>query len=53
MASVLVGAKQVLMDVFDADRALEFAEREGATVLHGFEERRQHQRARGPPAPPA
>jgi fatty-acyl-CoA synthase len=37
MAAVLVGAKQILMDVFDADRALDLAEREGATVLHGFE----------------
>ena len=37
MAAVLVGARQVLMDVFDADRALDLAEQEGATVLHGFE----------------
>jgi fatty-acyl-CoA synthase len=37
MAAVLVGARQVLMDVFDADRALDLAEKEGATVLHGFE----------------
>src|SRR5918996_1884433 len=37
MAAVLIGAKQVLMDVFDPDRALDLAEQEGATVLHGFE----------------
>ena len=37
MAAVLVGARQVLMDGFDADRALDLAEQEGATVLHGFE----------------
>jgi fatty-acyl-CoA synthase len=37
MAAVLVGAKQVLMDVFDAERALDLAEQERATVLHGFE----------------
>lgn len=33
----LTGAKQVLMDVFDADQALDLAEREKATFLHGFE----------------
>ena len=37
MSAVLVGAKQILMDVFDAERALDLAEREQATVLHGFE----------------
>jgi fatty-acyl-CoA synthase len=37
MAATLVGAKQILMDVFDAERALDLAEQEGATVLHGFE----------------
>jgi fatty-acyl-CoA synthase len=37
MTCVLTGARQVLMDVFDADRVLDLAEREGATVLHGFE----------------
>ena len=37
MASVLVGAKQIMMDQFDADRALDLAEQEKATVLHGFE----------------
>jgi fatty-acyl-CoA synthase len=37
MGAVLVGAKQVLMEVFDAERALDLAERERATVLHGFE----------------
>jgi len=37
LGAVLVGAKQILMDVFDADRALDLAEQEQATVLHGFE----------------
>ncbi len=37
MAAVLVGAKQILMDGFDAERALDLAEQERATVLHGFE----------------
>ncbi|MGE0484144.1 MAG: AMP-binding protein [Gammaproteobacteria bacterium] len=37
MLCVHAGSCQVLMDVFDADRALDLAEREGATVLHGFE----------------
>lgn len=37
MMCALTGAKQVLMDVFDAERALDLAEREGATLLHGFE----------------
>jgi fatty-acyl-CoA synthase len=37
MGAVLMGSKQILMDVFDADRALDVAEKEGATVLHGFE----------------
>jgi len=37
MTCVLTGARQVLMDVFDGDRALDLAAREGATVLHGFE----------------
>jgi fatty-acyl-CoA synthase len=37
MAATLVGAKQILMDVFDAERTLDLAEQEGATVLHGFE----------------
>ena len=37
MAGVLVGAKQIMMDVFDAERALDLAEQEHATVLHGFE----------------
>jgi len=35
--AVLTGAKQVLMDTFDADRALDLAVAENATVLHGFE----------------
>ncbi|MEX2222448.1 MAG: AMP-binding protein [Candidatus Rokuibacteriota bacterium] len=37
MGAVLVGAKQILMEVFDAERALDLAEQEQATVLHGFE----------------
>ena len=37
MACVLTGARQVLMDAFDAERALDLASLEGATVLHGFE----------------
>lgn len=37
IVAVLCGAKQVLMDVFDADRALDLATEENATVLHGFE----------------
>jgi len=35
--SMLTGSKQVLMDVFDADRALDLAVEENATVAHGFE----------------
>ena len=37
MTCVLTGAKQVLMDVFDADRALDLAECENVTMLHGME----------------
>src|SRR5712691_1322890 len=37
MMCVLTGARHVMMDVFDADRALGLAEQDGATVLHGFE----------------
>jgi fatty-acyl-CoA synthase len=37
MIAVLTGATQILMDVFDADAALDLAERECATILHGFE----------------
>jgi len=37
MMSVLYGSRHVMMDVFDAERALDLAEAEGATVLHGFE----------------
>lgn len=33
----LTGSKQVLMDVFDAEKVLDLAEREQATFLHGFE----------------
>lgn len=37
MGSVAVGARQVMMETFDADLALDIAERERATVLHGFD----------------
>ena len=37
MIAVMTGAKQVLMDVFDAERALDLAVQEGVNVLHGFE----------------
>ena len=37
MISVISGAKQVLLDAFDADEALDTAEREGVTIMHGFE----------------
>ncbi|MGH8595406.1 MAG: AMP-binding protein [Gammaproteobacteria bacterium] len=37
MMCALTGAKQILMDTFDAERVLDLAERERATFLHGFE----------------
>ena len=37
MTCVLSGAKQILMEAFDAEEALDMAVTEGATVLHGFE----------------
>ena len=37
VTSVMTGGTQVLMDVFDADAALDLAVAEHATVLHGFE----------------
>lgn len=37
MMCVLFGSRHVMMDVFDAEHALDLAETEGATVLHGFE----------------
>jgi len=37
MMCVLTGARHVMMEVFDADRALDLAAEEGATILHGFE----------------
>ena len=37
MMCALTGARQVMMDMFDADRVLDLAEQEGATFLHGFE----------------
>ena len=35
--SALTGAKQILMDAFEADAALDAAERRGVTIMHGFE----------------
>lgn len=35
--SVLTGGKQVLFETFDADEVLDAAEREGITMLHGFD----------------
>ncbi len=37
LTCVLTGAKQILMDVFDAERTLDLAEQEGVTMLHGME----------------
>ena len=37
MGSMAVGARQILMETFDAERALDVAACEGATVLHGFD----------------
>ncbi len=37
MMSVLCGSRHVMMDAFDAERALDLAAQENATVLHGFE----------------
>jgi fatty-acyl-CoA synthase len=37
MMCALTGGKQILMEMFDADLALDLAERERATFLHGFE----------------
>lgn len=37
MLSVLTGAKQILMDAFDAGAALDIAERDCVTIMHGFE----------------
>lgn len=37
MIAVMTGARQVLMDVFDAEQALDLAAAEGVNVLHGFE----------------
>ncbi|MEM7255613.1 MAG: AMP-binding protein [Pseudomonadota bacterium] len=37
LMAAITGGKQVLMDVFDADRALDAAEAHRASVLHGFE----------------
>jgi fatty-acyl-CoA synthase len=37
MMCALTGARQVMMDMFDADKVLDLAQQEGATFLHGFE----------------
>lgn len=37
MMCVLTGAKQILTSVFNGDETLDLAEREGATIFHGFE----------------
>lgn len=37
MMCALTGARQVLMDMFDAEKVLDLAAREEATFLHGFE----------------
>jgi fatty-acyl-CoA synthase len=37
LMACLTGATQVLMEVFDADEALDLAEQHGANILHGFD----------------
>ena len=37
LMSMVSGAKQVLTATFDADECIQLAEREGATLMHGFE----------------
>jgi len=37
LVSMLTGAKQVVTETFDPDQALDLAERERATIAHGFE----------------
>ncbi|MBT6274033.1 MAG: AMP-binding protein [Chromatiales bacterium] len=37
MIATLYGSKQILMDAFDAEAALDLAQAERVTVLHGFE----------------
>ncbi len=37
LVSMLTGAKQVVTETFDPDEALDLAERERATIAHGFE----------------
>jgi fatty-acyl-CoA synthase len=37
MMCIVTGARQVLMDVFDADQALDLIEQEKVTMAHGFE----------------
>ncbi len=36
MAALFTGSRQVLMEAFDADAVLDLAERERATIFHGF-----------------
>ena len=37
LSTLIGGHRQVLTETFDADAALDLVEREGATLLHGFE----------------
>jgi fatty-acyl-CoA synthase len=37
MMSLITGARQILTETFDADESLDIVEREGVTILHGFE----------------
>ena len=37
LASIMTGAKQVMMEIFDPDEALRLVEQEGVTWLHGFD----------------
>ena len=37
LMSMVSGAKQIVMDVFDPAEALDYVETEGGTILHGFE----------------
>jgi fatty-acyl-CoA synthase len=37
LTSMITGARQVLLDVFDAEAALDLVEREGVTLIHGFD----------------
>ena len=37
LSTLIGGHRQVLTETFDADAALDLVEREGGTLLHGFE----------------